>query len=133
MDMAYTIGITLLTLAILVAVHEYGHLWVARRCGVKVLRFSSGCGPSLMRWREKLGTDYSIASIPLGGYVTMLDEREGEVPAGELDQAFHRKPVLQRIAVVSAGPLAYFLLASAVYWGLFRAGESGYAQRIVYV
>ena len=119
MDMAYTIGITLLTLAILVAVHEYGHFWVARRCGVKVLRFSIGFGPSLMRWSDKLGTEYSIAAIPLGGYVKMLDEREGEVPAGELEQAFNRKPVLQRIAVVSAGPLANFLLAIAVYWGLF--------------
>ena len=130
MDMAYTIGITLLTLAILVAVHEYGHFWVARRCGVKVLRFSIGFGPSLMRWSDKLGTEYSIAAIPLGGYVKMLDEREGEVPAGELEQAFNRKPVLQRIAVVSAGPLANFLLAIAVYWGLFMAGESGYAPRI---
>ena len=130
MDMAYTIGITLLTLAILVAVHEYGHFWVARRCGVKVLRFSIGFGPSLMRWSDKLGTEYSIAAIPLGGYVKMLDEREGEVSAGELEQAFNRKPVLQRIAVVSAGPLANFLLAIAVYWGLFMAGESGYAPRI---
>ena len=130
MDMAYTIGITLLTLAILVAVHEYGHFWVARRCGVKVLRFSIGFGPSLRRWSDKLGTEYSIAAIPLGGYVKMLDEREGEVPAGELEQAFNRKPVLQRIAVVSAGPLANFLLAIAVYWGLFMAGESGYAPRI---
>jgi regulator of sigma E protease len=130
MDMAYTIGITLLTLAILVAVHEYGHFWVARRCGVKVLRFSIGFGPSLMRWSDRLGTEYSIAAIPLGGYVKMLDEREGEVPAGELEQAFNRKPVLQRIAVVSAGPLANFLLAIAVYWGLFMAGESGYAPRI---
>ncbi len=130
MDMAYTIGITLVTLAILVAVHEFGHFWVARRCGVKVLRFSIGFGPSLVRWRDRLDTEYSIAAIPLGGYVKMLDEREGEVSAVELEQAFNRKPVLQRIAVVSAGPLANFLLAIAVYWGLFMAGESGYAPRI---
>jgi regulator of sigma E protease len=130
MDMLYTIGITLATLAILVAVHEFGHFWVARRCGVKVLRFSIGFGPSLLRWRDRLDTEYSIAAIPLGGYVKMLDEREGEVPAPELEQAFNRKPVLQRIAVVSAGPLANFLLAIAVYWGLFMAGESGYAPII---
>ena len=130
MDMAYTIGITLATLAILVVVHEFGHFWVARRCGVKVLRFSIGFGPSLLRWRDRLGTEYSIAALPLGGFVKMLDEREGEVPATELDQAFNRKPVLQRIAVVSAGPLANFILAIAVYWGLFTAGESGYAPVI---
>jgi len=130
MDMLYTIGITLATLAVLVAVHEFGHFWVARRCGVKVLRFSIGFGPALWRWRDRLGTEYSIAAIPLGGYVKMLDEREGEVPAAELDLAFNRKPVLQRIAVVSAGPLANFLLAIGVYWGLFMAGESGYAPVI---
>ena len=130
MDMLYTIGITLATLAILVAIHEFGHFWVARRCGVKVLRFSIGFGPSLLRWRDRLDTEYSIAAIPLGGYVKMLDEREGEVPAAELEQAFNRKPVMQRIAVVSAGPLANFLLAIAVYWGLFMAGESGYAPLI---
>ncbi len=130
MDMLYTIGVTLATLAVLVAVHEFGHFWVARRCGVKVLRFSIGFGPALVRWRDRQETEYSIAAIPLGGYVKMLDEREGEVPVAELDRAFNRKPVLQRIAVVSAGPLANFLLAILVYWGLFMAGESGYAPVI---
>lgn len=130
MDMLYTIAITLATLAVLVAVHEFGHFWVARRCGVKVLRFSIGFGTSLFRWRDRLGTEYSVAAIPLGGYVKMLDEREGEVPADELDAAFNRKPVLQRIAVVSAGPLANFILAIAVYWFLFLAGETGYAPVI---
>jgi len=130
MDMLYTIGITLVTLAILIAVHEFGHFWVARRCGVRVLQFSIGFGPALVRWRDSLGTQYSIAAIPLGGFVKMLDEREGEVPAAELGAAFNRKPVLQRIAVVSAGPLANFILAVAVYWGLFMAGESGYAPVI---
>ena len=130
MDMLYTVGITLATLAILVAVHEFGHFWVARRCGVQVLRFSIGFGPSLLRWRDRLGTEYSIAAIPLGGFVKMLDEREGEVAASDLERAFNRKPVLQRIAVVSAGPIANFILAVAVYWGLFMAGESGYAPVI---
>ena len=80
MELLYTIAITLGTLAVLVAVHEYGHFWVARRCGVKVLRFSIGFGKSLFSWRDRQGTEYSIAAIPLGGYVKMLDEREGEVP-----------------------------------------------------
>lgn len=127
MDMLYTIFITLGTLAVLVAVHEYGHFWVARKCGVKVLRFSIGFGKSLGSWQDKQGTEYSVAAIPLGGYVKMLDEREGEVPEELLDQAFNRKPVLQRIAVVVAGPLANLLLAVVAYWFLFMAGETGYA------
>ena len=125
MDLIYTIAITLGTLAVLVAVHEYGHFWVARRCGVKVLRFSIGFGTSLCSWTDKQGTQYSIAAIPLGGYVKMLDEREGEVPAAELDGAFNRKPVLARIAVVAAGPLANLALAVVAYWFLFMSGETG--------
>ena len=127
MDMLYTIAVMLATLGILVAIHEYGHFWVARRCGVKVLRFSIGFGRALTRWHDRRGTEYVIAAIPLGGYVKMLDEREGEVPAGERHLAFNSKPVLSRIAIVSAGPIANFLLAIVVYWGLFMAGESGYA------
>ncbi len=130
MELLQTVAILVVTLAILVAVHEYGHFWVARRCGVKVHRFSIGFGKSLASWHDKQGTEYSIAAIPLGGYVKMLDEREGEVPEDQLDQAFNRKPVLQRIAVVSAGPLANFLLAIIAYWFLFMAGESGYAPII---
>ncbi len=130
MDLAYTIAITLLTLGVLVAVHEFGHFWVARRCGVKVLRFSIGFGKSLYTWHDRHGTEFCVAAIPLGGYVKMLDEREGEVAAGEQAQAFNRKPVLQRIAVVAAGPVANFLLAIVAYWFLFMAGESGYAPVI---
>ncbi len=127
MEIIETVLITLGTLAVLVAVHEFGHFWVARRCGVKVLRFCIGFGKPLASWRDKLGTEYSVAAIPLGGYVKMLDEREGEVPAELLDQAFNRKPVLQRIAVVAAGPLANLILAVLAYWFLFMGGESGYA------
>ena len=130
MDLLNTLIITLLTLAVLVAVHEYGHFWVARRCGVKVLRFSIGFGKPLWRKMDSLGTEYVIAAVPLGGYVKMLDEREAEVDEAELDRAFNRKPVLQRIAVVAAGPLANFLLAIAAFWALFLAGESGYAPVI---
>lgn len=127
MDLLYTIFVMLGTLGILVAIHEYGHFWMARRCGVKVLRFSIGFGRALTRWRDRHGTEYVIAAIPLGGYVKMLDEREGEVPPQEQHLAFNRKPVLSRIAIVAAGPVANFLLAVAVYWGLFMVGESGYA------
>lgn len=130
MELLYTIALTLATLAVLVAVHEFGHFWVARRCGVQVLRFSIGFGKSLFSWRDSQGTEYSVAAIPLGGYVKMLDEREGEVPASELHRAFNRKPVLQRIAVVSAGPLANLLLAVVAYWFLYMAGESGYVPLI---
>ena len=130
MDLLYTIVITLGTLAVLVAIHEYGHFWVARRCGVQVLRFSIGFGKSLFSWSDRQGTQYSIAAIPLGGYVKMLDEREGEVPAADLHKAFNRKPVLQRIAVVSAGPLANLALAVVAYWGLFFSGETGYVPII---
>ncbi|MFT7288423.1 MAG: regulator of sigma E protease, partial [Halieaceae bacterium] len=75
-DVLYSIVVTLATLAVLVAVHEFGHFWVARRCGVKVLRFSIGFGKPLLRWRDARDTEYVVAAIPLGGYVKMLDERE---------------------------------------------------------
>ena len=130
MELLSTIAITLATLGILVVVHEYGHFWVARRCGVKVLRFSIGFGTKIVAWTDKLGTEYQVALIPLGGFVKMLDEREGEVAADELDMAFNRKSVLQRIAVVSAGPIANFILAIVAFWFLFLAGERGYAPII---
>jgi len=127
MDLLYTIAITVLTLAVLVTVHEYGHFWVARRCGVKVLRFSIGFGSPLYSWHDARGTEYVVAAIPLGGYVKMLDEREGDVSAEEREQAFNRKPVLQRIAVVLAGPVANFALAIVAFWMLYLGGESGYS------
>ena len=106
-----TILAFVITLGILVSIHEFGHFWVARRCGVKVLRFSVGFGRILWRRTDRHGTEFAIAAIPLGGYVKMLDESEEPVPPGELDQAFNRKPVLSRFAIVAAGPLANFLLA----------------------
>jgi len=125
--MLYTIAIMLVTLGILVAFHEYGHFWVARRCGVKVLRFSVGFGRPLYRWYDRQGTEYVIAAIPLGGYVKMLDEREGEVPAADRDRAFNRKTPLQRIAIVAAGPLANFLLAFVALWAI----SIGTHQRLI--
>lgn len=122
MDFLHTVFALIITLGILITFHEFGHFWVARRCGVKVLRFSVGFGKPLLRWHDRLGTEYVIALLPLGGYVKMLDERESEVPAEQLDQAFNRKPVAQRFAIVAAGPLANFLLAILAYWLLFVVG-----------
>lgn len=111
---------------LLVMFHEYGHYWVARRCGVKVLVFSLGFGKVLYRKRfANSETDWVISAIPLGGYVKMLDEREGEVLPSELHRAFNRKPVLQRMAIVVAGPLANFMLAILLYCALFMHGVEG--------
>ena len=113
-------------IALLVVFHELGHLWVARLCGVKVLRFSVGFGKVIYRKRfSGDATEWVISAIPLGGYVKMLDEREGEVAEAELHRAFNRQPVLQRMAIIVAGPLANFLLAIVLYWGLFIHGVPG--------
>lgn len=125
MALVQTILWFLVALAVLVTVHEFGHFYVARRCGVKVLRFSIGFGKILLRWRDRQGTEYAVAAIPLGGYVKMLDEREGEVPEEQLNQAFNRKNVWQRIAVVAAGPMANFILAILLFWGLMLPGVTG--------
>lgn len=114
---------TLIALGVLVTIHEFGHFWVARRCGVKVLRFSVGFGAPLLRWHDRQGTEFVIAAIPLGGYVKMLDEREGDVPEALLAQAFNRKSVRQRFAIVAAGPLANFLLAIVFFWMLALLGS----------
>lgn len=116
MDLLFTLLATVVALGLLVTIHEYGHFWVARRCGVKVLRFSIGFGPALYSWHDRHGTEFVIAGIPLGGYVKMLDEREAPVDADQLDQAFNRKSVKQRIAIVAAGPVANFLLAIVAFW-----------------
>ncbi|NNB47431.1 sigma E protease regulator RseP [Pseudomonas chlororaphis] len=122
MSALYMIVGTLIALGVLVTFHEFGHFWVARRCGVKVLRFSVGFGMPLLRWYDRQGTEFVVAAIPLGGYVKMLDEREGEVPVDQLDQSFNRKSVRQRIAIVAAGPVANFLLALVFFWGLAMLG-----------
>lgn len=125
MAIVQTILWFLVALAVLVTVHEFGHFYVARRCGVKVLRFSIGFGKILLRWRDRQGTEFAIAAIPLGGYVKMLDEREGDVPEDQLHQAFNRKNVWQRIAVVAAGPIANFILAILLFWVLMLPGVTG--------
>ncbi|HSH49889.1 MAG TPA: RIP metalloprotease RseP [Halomonas sp.] len=114
----------IVVLGLLITFHEFGHFWVARRCGVKVLRFSVGFGRPLWSRRDRHGTEFAVAAIPLGGYVRMLDEREGEIDPAEADQAFNRKSVWRRIAIVAAGPLANFLLAVVAYWLLFVVGTT---------
>ena len=112
----------IVTLGILVTVHEYGHFWVARRCGVKVLRFSIGFGKAVKTWIGKDGTEYVIAPIPLGGYVKMLGqedtsvESESSVPDSQKHLSFASKALWQRMAIVAAGPIANFLLAITVFW-----------------
>lgn len=103
-------------LGLLIAIHEYGHYRVAVACGVKVLRFSIGMGKPLLKWKGRNSeTEFVIAALPLGGYVRMLDEREGAVPAAELSRAFNRQPLRKRVAIVAAGPLANLLLAVVLY------------------
>lgn len=108
----------LVAICILVAIHEYGHFYVARRCGVKVLRFSIGFGPKLLTWTDKKGTEFALSAIPLGGYVKMLDEREGDVEESERPQAFSSKKPWQRILIAFAGPLANFLFAVVLFWAI---------------
>ena len=120
----------LLALGILVTFHEFGHFYIARRCGVKVLRFSVGFGKPLLTWRDSRGTEYVLAAIPLGGYVKMLDEREGNVAPEELSSAFSQKTVWQRMAIVVAGPVANFILAIFLYFILALSGSTGIAPVI---
>lgn len=120
----------LVSLGILITIHEFGHFWVARRCGVKVLRFSIGFGTPLWRRRGADGTEFVVAAIPLGGYVKMLDEREGEVAPEERHRAFNRQSVWKRMAIVVAGPLANLLLCIALLWAMFVIGRPDYAPVI---
>jgi regulator of sigma E protease len=129
-DIVGSIWWMIVALGVLVTFHEFGHYWVAKRCGVKVLRFSVGFGKPLWSRRDRHGTEFAIAAIPLGGYVKMLDEAEGDVPASELPQAFNRKPVLQRIAIVAAGPIANLVLCVALLWAMFVIGRQDYSATV---
>jgi regulator of sigma E protease len=126
MNAVVTILSFLVTVGVLVVIHEYGHYWVAKRLDVKILRFSVGFGRVL--WVRRRGPDqeeWAVSAVPLGGYVKMLDEREGVVRASEAHRAFNRKSVLARILIVLAGPAANFLLALLLYWALFVTGLPG--------
>ena len=126
MTLPFTIGAFVVALGVLIVFHEFGHYLVARWCGVKVLRFSIGFGRPLLRKRwGRDQTEWVIAAFPLGGYVKMLDEREGDVAPEELTRSFNRKSVARRSAIVAAGPIANFLLAILLYCFLFMLGVSG--------
>lgn len=130
MSILHNLFFFIVAIGVLVTFHEFGHYWVARKMGVRVLRFSVGFGKPLFTWRRKNDSDnveYVIAAIPLGGYVKMLDEREGNVPAEELHRAFNRQPVSKRSLIVFAGPAFNFILAIFLYWLVFVVGTT--AQR----
>jgi regulator of sigma E protease len=126
LEILIAIAAFVVAIGVLVAVHEFGHFWVARRLGIRVLRFSIGFGKPL--WQRTAGKDqveYVVAAVPLGGYVKLLDEREGSVAAHELHRAFNRQPVWKRVAVLLAGPAFNLLFAIFLYWILFIAGVPG--------
>jgi regulator of sigma E protease len=122
MDIIISILGVILTIFLIVGIHEFGHFIVARMCGIKVLRFSIGFGKSLYSWSDKKGTEYVLAAIPLGGYVKMVDETEENVTAEDLPFAYNRQPMYKRIAVVVAGPLFNFIFAFLIYWAIFMTG-----------
>jgi len=133
-SLLFTVASFVVALGVLITVHEFGHFWVARKLGVKVLRFSVGFGRPLFRYQRKyekaegstaLGTEYVLAAIPLGGYVKMLDEREGEVDKSEVHQAFNRQSLPVRSAIVFAGPFFNFLFAIFAFWLVFVSGDIG--------
>lgn len=128
MSILHNIFFFIIAIGVLVTFHEYGHYWVARKAGVKVIRFSIGFGKPLFGWRKKTAEgddiEFVVAAIPLGGYVKMLDEREGEVPENERSRAFNNQNVTRRIAIVSAGPAFNFILAILLYWFVFMLGAT---------
>ena len=134
MELLQTIAAFVIVIGVLVTIHEFGHYLVARWCGVKVLRFSVGLGKII--WSRRLGpdqTEWAISAVPLGGYVKMLDARAddaGDIPEADLAREFTRQPVLRRIAIVSAGPLANFLLAIVIFAGLFIYGMPEPVSRV---
>ncbi|MCP4187573.1 MAG: sigma E protease regulator RseP [Gammaproteobacteria bacterium] len=126
LSILYNIAAFVIAIGVLVTIHEFGHYWVARKMGVKVLRFSVGFGkPLLIKRAGEDQTEYVLAAIPLGGFVKMLDEREGDVDTAELDRAFNRKSVWRRFAIVAAGPVFNFIFAIAAYYLIYLAGVAG--------
>ena len=131
MTFLLTLLAAIFVLGPLIALHEWGHYIVARLCGVKVLTYSIGFGPKLFGWTsKKSGIDYRISALPLGGYVKMLDEREGEVAKDELHLAFNRQHPLKKIAIVAAGPIMNFIIAIVLFWVLFMTPSEQLATKI---
>lgn len=126
MDLLHTLFYFIVAIGVLVSFHEFGHYWVARKTGVKVLRFSVGFGKVLWSYKKQPDTtEYVISAIPLGGYVKMVDEREGEVKQEDLPFAFNRQSLPARTAIVAAGPLFNLVLAVALFWSVLVIGENG--------
>lgn len=125
LDVLWSFGGFIVALGVLVAFHEFGHYWVARRCGVRVLRYSIGFGRPLWTRRSADGMEWMISAVPLGGYVKMLDEREGPVAPADRPYAFNNATVGKRMAIVAAGPLFNFALAIVLYWGVYVLGVPG--------
>ena len=131
MDTLIAIGAFILAISLLVAVHEWGHYIAARMSGIKVLEYSIGFGPAF--WRKKAGpdaTEYQLRALPIGGYVRLLDEREGEVAEDELHRSFTRQPYWQRIFVLAAGPGMNFLFAIVAYWAVFMVGVQAFVPLV---
>ncbi|MFV2003703.1 MAG: RIP metalloprotease RseP [Gammaproteobacteria bacterium] len=128
MSILYNIFFFIVAIGVLVTFHEFGHYWVARKAGVKVLRFSVGFGKPLFTWRRTAADgdkiEYVVAAIPLGGYVKMLDEREGEVADSDKNRAFNNQSISRRFAIVLAGPAFNFILAIFLYWVVFMLGAT---------
>lgn len=120
----------ILAIGVLTTIHEFGHFWVARSLGVKVLRFSIGFGKALFKWRGKTGTEYVIAAIPLGGYVRMLDQNETTVTKEQLHLAYNTKPVWARMLIIIAGPAFNIIFAILAYWVVFMLGLTSLAPII---
>jgi len=126
MDFFYTVFHFIVAIGLLVFIHEFGHFWVARKAGVKVLRFSIGFGKVIWSFQKtKDSTEYVLSAIPLGGYVKMVDEREGEVSEEDLPFSFNRQSLLARAAIVVAGPIFNLLLAVVLLWAVFILGQTG--------
>ena len=126
MDLLHTLFYFGIAIGVLVSIHEFGHFWVARKVGVKVLRFSIGFGKVLWSYQKNPNTtEYVLSAIPLGGYVKMVDEREGEVSEADLPYAFNRQSLWARVAIVAAGPLFNLVLAVALFWSVLVIGEVG--------
>ncbi|QER39742.1 RIP metalloprotease RseP [Acinetobacter suaedae] len=131
MNALFMIVAAILLLGPLIAIHEFGHYWVARKLGVKVLVYSIGFGPTLLKWQsKKSGIQYQLSALPLGGYVKMLDEREGNVAEKDLPYAFNRQSPWKRIAIVAAGPLVNLLFAVLLFWILFLPAQEQLNTRI---
>lgn len=125
LDFIYFTLAFLVAISVLIAVHEFGHFWVAKKLGVKVLRYSIGFGrPILRAVRGRDRTEYVISALPLGGYVQMLDEKDGAVKDEEKHRAFNRQPIWKRFAIVAAGPAFNFLFAIAAFWLMFVIGTN---------